>query len=192
MLPDYSPVFLKYNEELKPLISEIEGRVERFSQPLLMNLASVFDYLSISAAEGQDSQKNLDEANKMLDLCISQSYMSLIYAIRNNTDAFEKSVGKAGMKKLDNGHFIGPYTNLRKQRNSLMSQAECQDEREAKPLFEQAYKVVTRMEAMVNKEKPNLSIVQSEKLSMIGTLLRWVLSIAISVLVGLLVNHFGG
>ena len=53
MLPDYQPIFQKYNNDLKPLISEIEGRVERFSQPLLLNIASVYDYMSISAASAK-------------------------------------------------------------------------------------------------------------------------------------------
>lgn len=114
MLPDYQPIFLKYNNDLKPLVSEIEGRLERFSQPLLLNIASVYDYMSISAADGQDKYSCLAEADRYVDLCISQSYMCLIYAIKKNVDAFEKSLGKKGLRKLNSGHFIGRYTELKK------------------------------------------------------------------------------
>lgn len=38
MTQDLKPIYLKYNKKLKPLISEIEGRLELFEEPLLTNL----------------------------------------------------------------------------------------------------------------------------------------------------------
>ena len=192
MLPDYHIVFRKYNEQLKPLISEIEGRLERFSQPLLLNLAGVYDYMSIAAAEGQDSKKCMEEADGLVDLCIAQSYMSLIYAIRKNTDAFEKSLGKKGLRKLDSGHFVGRYMELKKKRKELLKEAKDIDEREALPLFKNAYEVVTEMEDMVNREKANMSLIQTETSSWMATAVKWGFSVVISVAAGIAVKYYLG
>lgn len=192
MLPDYNLVFRKYNEQLKPLISEIEGRVEHFSQPLLLNLAEVYDYMSIAAAEGQDSTKCIEEADGLVDLCISQSYMNLIYAIRKNTDAFEKSLGKKGLRKLDSGHFVGKYQGLKKKRKELLKKAKDIDERQALPLFKEAYEVVTEMEGMVNHEVANMSLIQTETSSWMATAMKWILSITISVVAGIVVKYYFG
>lgn len=192
MLPDYNLVFRKYNEQLKPLISEIEGRVEHFSQPLLLNLAEVYDYMSIAAAEGQDSTKCIEEADGLVDLCISQSYMNLIYAIRKNTDAFEKSLGKKGLRKLDSGHFVGKYQGLKKKRKELLKKAKDIDERQALPLFKEAYEVVTEMEGMVNHEVANISLIQTETSSWMATAMKWILSIIISVVAGIVVKYYFG
>lgn len=192
MLPDYNLVFRKYNEQLKPLISEIEGRMERFSQPLLLNLAEVYDYMSIAAAEGQDSMKCMEEADGLVDLCISQSYMNLIYAIRKNTDAFEKSLGKKGLRKLDNGHFVGKYQGLKKKRTELLKNAKDIDERQALPLFKEAYDVVTEMEGMVNHEVANMSLIQTETSSWMVTAMKWILSVTISVAAGVVVKYYFG
>jgi len=192
MLPDYQPIFQKYNNDLKPLISEIEGRLERFSQPLLLNIASVYDYMSISAAEGQDKDLCLAEADGYVDLCISQSYMCLIYAIKKNVDAFEESLGKKGLRKLNSGHFIGRYTELKKNYSKLIKKAKHMDERKALPLFKEAYEIVTEMEEMVNREKPNMSLIQKESSSWISVIIKWVLSIIISVFAGLAVKIYLG
>lgn len=192
MLPDYQPIFQKYNNDLKPLISEIEGRLERFSQPLLLNLASVYDYMSISAADDQDKDFCLAEADGYVDLCISQSYMCLIYAIKKDLDAFEKSLGKKGLRKLNSGHFIGKYTKLKKNYSKLKKKAKHMDERKALPLFKEAYDVVTEMERMMNREKANMSLIQKESSSWISVAVKWALSIMISVLVGLVVKMYFG
>lgn len=192
MLPDYQPIFLKYNNDLKPLVSEIEGRLERFSQPLLLNIASVYDYMSISAADGQDKYSCLAEADRYVDLCISQSYMCLIYAIKKNVDAFEKCLGKKGLRKLNSGHFIGRYTELKKNYSKLIKKAEHMDERKALPLFKEAYEVLTEMEKMVNHEKPNMSLIQKESSSWISVAVKWALSIIISVSAGLAVKIYLG
>ena len=192
MLPDYNPIFRKYNEQLKPLISEIEGREERFSQPLLLNLAGVYDYMSIAAAEGQDSKECLEKADELVDLCIAQSYMSLIYAIRKNTDAFEKSLGKKGLRRLDNGQFVGRYLELKMKRKELLKKARYIEERQALPLFKNAYEVVTEMEDMVNHGKANMSLIQTETSSWWATAVKWILSVIISVVAGVVVKYYLG
>lgn len=192
MLPDYQTLFKKYNHQLKPLISEIEGRLEYFSEPLLLNLASVFDYLSIAAADGQDYQVNIAEADGYIDRSLSHSYMYLIYCIKQSTDEFEKNLGKRCLRKLDDGRFIGKYMALKKKMAKLLKKAKKLDELEARPLLEEVYKIASGMEKMMNQEKPNMSFVQSESTSWRVVAVKWLLSIGLSVLTGYLVKCYLG
>lgn len=190
MLPDYQELFSKYNNKLKPLISEIEGRLEYFSEPLLLNLAAVFDYLSIAAAEGQDEEANIAEADGYIDRCLSQSYMYLIYSIKKSTDEFEKIIGKHGLKNLDRGRFVGRYMDLKNQRTVLLNKAKNMDDLKALPLYKEAYDIATEMEKMMNKEKPSMSFVLSKSTSWCVIAIKWLLSIGISVLAGYLVKLY--
>lgn len=190
MLPDFHALFHKYNEQLKPLISEIEGRLEYFSEPLLQNLASVFDYLSIAAAPGQDEKANIAKAEEYIDRCLAQSYMYLIYSIKQSTDKFEKNLGKRGLRKLDRGRFVGKYMNLKKERRRLLEAAGTKNEIDALPLLKEAHDKATEMESMVNMEEPSVSVALSESTSWWIVLLKWILSICISVVVAYLVNCY--
>ena len=189
MLPDYYNLFQKYNEQLKPLISEIEGRLENFSEPLLKNLAAVFDYMSIAAAEGQDVEKNLKKADSLIDCSLSQSYMYLIYALKCDINKFEREVGRRCLKKLNNGLFVGPYNQLKKELKTLLKEAKKMNDEDALPILKDAYEAATKMEQMVNNELPNVSLVKSESLSFLSNVIRWVISIAISVLAGFVINR---
>ena len=132
------------------------------------------------------------EADSLVDLCLAQSYMSLIYAIKKNTDLFEKSLGKKGLRKLDNGHFIGKYAKLKNKRTELLEKAEFMDERLALSLFKEAYEVASEMEAMVNHEKANMTLIQTEGSSRTATAVKWGLSIVISVVAGIIVKYYLG
>ena len=148
--------------------------------------------MSIAAADEQDTTACMREADSLVDLCLAQSYMSLIYAIKKNTDLFEKSLGKKGLRKLDNGHFIGKYAKLKNKRTELLEKAEFMDERLALSLFKEAYEVASEMEAMVNHEKANMTLIQTEGSSRTATAVKWGLSIVISVVAGIIVKYYLG
>lgn len=50
MNSDFSELYSRYNDVLKPLVSEIEGRLEQFEEPLLKNLFYFFDSLVLAAS----------------------------------------------------------------------------------------------------------------------------------------------
>ena len=55
----------RYNSTLRPLVSEIEGRNEYFEEPLLINVASMFDFIALSEVYDDDC---LEKASYHLNL----------------------------------------------------------------------------------------------------------------------------
>ena len=97
-------LYNKYNDTLRPLVSEIEGRNEYFEAPLLINMASMFDFIALSSI---DEDYYLEKASYHLDLCISQSYQYLIKNLDEKVNAFEKRCNVSDRNILDGGSFIG-------------------------------------------------------------------------------------
>lgn len=58
----------RYNSTLRPLVSEIEGRNEYFEEPLLVNVASMFDHIALSDANPENSSYHINQAVSHLDL----------------------------------------------------------------------------------------------------------------------------
>lgn len=108
-------IYKRYNIELKPLIAEQEIRMSAFEEPLLLNLSKMFDALSIAQIGNGDMQGKLAEMNDILSICISQSYMYIATAIKENIKQFEKNNGGAIRIKLGKGVFYSEYENIKKE-----------------------------------------------------------------------------
>ena len=93
-------LYNRYNEELRPLVSEVEGRLERFEGPLLENLASQFDYVALYKFHGDEKYKA--KANEYLSKAISNSYLYIIYALMRDIRKFERRGGLSVMKSQNN------------------------------------------------------------------------------------------
>lgn len=202
MLPDYNAIFDKYNNQLKPLISEIEGREERFCHPLLDRLAGVFDYLALADLDDPNTESYIGEADCLLDECLSISYSNLVGIINRGLRKFERTVGKRGLKKLDKGRFIGKYQALRDdlrgdqkelKQNGFKRRLKKNERKELienLPTLKNMYKTISKMEKLAIKEIPNISLEKSESLTFIANLFRWLIALAISVLCGVVWAFF--
>ena len=79
---DYTTLYVKYNDELRPLISEFEGREEQFEEPILKSMAYVVDELSLCVQEkNADEQNNhYERAQKNLEEAVINCYKYLVYS----------------------------------------------------------------------------------------------------------------
>ena len=108
-------IYSRYNTELKPLIAEQETRMSAFEEPLLLNLSKMFDNLSQALTREGDVEVYLKEMNNMLSTCISQSYMYIAAAIKDDVKRFEKNNGGTIRIKLEKGKFASAYENLKNE-----------------------------------------------------------------------------
>lgn len=69
MASTISDIYRRYDNTLRPLVSEIEGRNESFEEPLLNDVASMFDALALSESDmlGEERDKQLERASSYLD-----------------------------------------------------------------------------------------------------------------------------
>lgn len=144
-------LYNRYNDTLRPLVSEIEGRNEYFEEPLLINVASMFDFIALSKVCDDDC---LEKATCRLNLCISQSYQYLIKNLDEKMNAFEKRCNVSDRKILDGGNFIGEYTSLKKEAQECVRRGRKKKDIEALEDYAEAYRLYSRIESLIDRELP--------------------------------------
>lgn len=187
MTQDLKPIYLKYNKKLKPLISEIEGRLELFEEPLLTNLMAQFDYVALYM--DKKDQNLLKQADYFLDLSISNSFQYLIYALSYKIKVFKKRYGgKKTVEDLSNGEVAGCFKDLERKAQDAVRKGIRLNDNEALPYYKDAYNTYLELEKIV--EQLPLSSLRKKQWGLGLSLLSWILSIIISVIVGILVSSF--
>lgn len=185
------PIYTKYNESLKSLVSEIEGRLERFEEPLLENLMAQFDYVVLSLTEEDTEKKELylSQANAYLDIAISNSYQYLIYALLQKIKVFKKRYGgKETIENLSDGGHAGNFLSSEKTMKDEIRKGRQLNEIEAIEHYRNAYNACIEQEKII--EKLPLAKLTSSKGSIGWTIIGMILSIVISIFAGIIVELY--
>jgi hypothetical protein len=187
----YNDLYKRYNNVLKPLISEQEGRLETFAEPLLHSLSSMLDSVALADSyQGNEHDLRLNSANEALDLSISLSYQYLIFALKSEMEKFEDRVSKDAREKLGGGRFIGQYTELRRKSLSIIEKCKNKNnDLESLPLYKEAYENMTELERLINEYNTEVIIAENEKRSWYCKIILKFLGIVISVGVGYFVGN---
>ena len=182
-------LYNRYNDTLRPLVSEIEGRNEYFEEPLLINVASMFDFIALSEVYDDDS---LEKASYHLNLCISQSYQYLIKNLDEKMNAFERRCNVSDRNILDEGKFIGKYTSLKKEAQECVRRGRKKKDIDALDDYATAYHLYSKIEKLIDRELPVQIMHNTRNNSRTSTIIGWGLSILISVTIGKLANTYWG
>lgn len=188
MLESLNSIYTKYNEELKPKVSEIEGRLETFEEPLLGRVMEQFDYVALFVVEKDEELKDmyLSQAITSLDLAVSASYQYLIYALVKKIKDFKKRYGgKKCIERLSDGDYAGNFQKLEKNARMAVREGNSLDDYDALPFYKNAYESYTNMEQIVEL----MPIAKVKRGKLIWTIVAAITSIAISVLVGIVVER---
>jgi hypothetical protein len=183
---DYTPIYDKYNGELRPLISEFEGREEQFEEPILKNMAYVVDELSLCVQTNNSDTQNshLDKALQNLDEAVTNSYKYLVFSHHRRLKKFKRRFSKYQMQQFDNGKFVGKFDDDSKKAKKCIRRARKQDVlMEAKMGFKQAYDLYSVIEHEISDFESEGAAMVSRGRGIIGTIVKIVLSIAVSVAV---------
>ena len=180
-------LYNRYNDTLRPLVSEIEGRNEYFEEPLLINVATMIDFIAISNVYDDDC---LEKASYHLNLCISQSYQYLIKNLDEKMNAFEKRCNVSDRNILDEGKFIGEYISLKKDAQECVRRGRKKEDIDALDDYATAYNLYSKIEKLIDRELPVQIMHNTRKNSRTSTIFGWGLSILISVIIGELANTY--
>lgn len=187
MIKDITILYNRYNEVLRPLVSEIEGRNEFFEEPLLFNVASMFDNLALFGLDNIEEENSLryfEKAEYYLDLSISQSYQYLIKNLDEKMNIFEKKCNNLDLGLIDGGKFIKKYNSLKEEAKMSVRNGRCKDDSLALKDYCCAYKAYSDIEKLIDGILPTQIMFNTRKKSFILTILGWGISILISILVG--------
>jgi hypothetical protein len=179
-------IYSRYNTELKPLIAEQETRMSAFEEPLLLNLSKMFDYLSLALTREGDEDIYLAEMNNVLTTCISQSYMYIAAAIKDDVKRFEKNNGGTIRIKLEKGKFASAYENLKNEIREIDKRCKRDKDNYVSHLddYMKSYQKCLKLEEMIEEVNNTETLLHSSKSSWLWTVFGWCLSIIISLLAG--------
>lgn len=190
LIPD---LYNRYNNTLRPLVSEIEGRNEYFEEPLLLDITQMFDAMALTEC-GELSEKERNSmialASSCMDLSISHSYQYLIKSLDEKVKCFEKRCNASDRNILDGGKFIGKYIALRDSARKAVRIARKQDDAVALSDYKQAYVDYSKIEKMVDRELPVQIMHNTRKNSMIWTVIGWIVSVSVSIVCGKLAEMY--
>ncbi len=196
MTKELHSIYGRYNNELKPIVAEQETRMSAFEEPLLLNLSMMFDYLSryhVKHSEMDDSEieKLLIEVNNILSTCISQSYMYVASSIKDDIRRFERNNNCKIRLKLKEGSFWGNLANLKKEIRAIDKKCKRNPNEYVSNLdnYSDSYYKCLEIEKLIQDVEPEVLLLKSNE-SWVWTVLGWLLSILISLLVGNYVSKF--
>ena len=197
----FRPLFNKYNEQLKPLVAQIEGRFEKFETPLLENLMHYWEAIVLlHDEEHKDDAAIWDKAEKVLDESISQSHVYLISGYKDDVRDFERHTSKHARRMFRDGLFLGEYNKLKKEAETNVRltnktrhrkwnlKRSLPDFIKTKQYNENAYMAYRGLSEKINDQDTAAFLYHSEQLSTIWTVVGWILGIGISILAGVYVK----
>lgn len=187
-------LYRRYNEEIKPLVAEIEGRLEKFAAPLLLDMADMFDNIAMSELSDEDDRISFLSLAKThgVELSIYHSYQYLVYALyTQRIRPFKMRCKRHVLMKLNNGmfygEFMGLYKETRKLRKTVNLKKDCPEDIMT---LKTMYNNLRHMEDMIIEAERE--IIHHERFTESNWIisLKWMASIAISVLVGFLFTKY--
>ena len=184
-------IYKKYNAKLRPLISEVEGRIEYFEEPLLENIVSEFDSIALSYLCEKPSEKlcHLEQADKYLDISVSQSYQYIIKHLDEKRKVFEKRRKISDYIMIENGRFYNDYIRLKEVAIDNVRKGRKKDDFIALPDYKASYEAYTQIENLISSNM--LLNIIPKKHTFFYMLCSWIVSILISVLIGVLIVRLG-
>lgn len=179
-------IYTRYNEELKPLIAEQEIRMSAFEEPLLLNLSKMFDYLSLALTGRGDIGKHLDGLDQVLTESVSQSYMYVATAIKEDIKQFEKNNGGSIRIKLEKGTFAACYENLKKDIKNIDKRCKKNKGNYLLHLndYKESYQKCMQLENRIEEVNGTETLLHSSGKSWLWTAVGWIMSIFASLWAG--------
>lgn len=155
----------RYNGELRPLVAEVEGRLEKFEEPLLQNIYKFFN----SIVEGDNNA-----AKDAMNLCVMQSYKYLSYALFPQIIKFKKCYSSNQLQPLLQGSFVGQFLAKIKQAKTALKSAD----------YKLSYQELSDAEILIISASPELIGSISKTKEFYVSAVKWIASVAISIIVG--------
>lgn len=171
-------LYRRYNLELRPLIIEYEAREMKFPEVILGGIILMFDNLvgyhcDSSIERLNESEKNLDKVIRILQEYVTSSY-------KNHNKELQSRYQLQYLESVGNGEFYAGYSEMMADAQRAIDAGN----------FSRAITVFRQIEALEVEHKQSLFAVGRLQEKSVSTIVKFVLSTAISVILGLIVANF--
>lgn len=120
-----------YNEEVKPLVAEIEARFEEFPEPLLAEMFFFNDYMAQGYREPvteEQFEESIKSAFAHLEKVKLYLYIYLNAALVQVIELFEEQTRNVDMKDINDGEFLKEYSEMKKEAENKLKHAQEREE----------------------------------------------------------------
>lgn len=180
-----------YNEEVKPLVAEIEARFEEFPEPLLAEMFFFNDYMAQGYREPvteEQFEESIKSAFAHLEKVKLYLYIYLNAALVQAIELFEEQTRNVDMKDINDGEFLKEYSEMKKEAENKLKHAQEREEwlsvEVASALYKESYQDYRKLEYYLNIKCCEINRATSmHRLSIKKQLFVWVLPIVVSAFV---------
>lgn len=187
-------LYKSYNEEIKPLVAEIEARFEEFPEPLLTEMFFFNDYMAkgyIKLISHDELIKSMQSAEDHLTQLKLYLYLYLNSALVETIKLFEQQTRNVDLNVVNDGEFLQKYTQMKKQAEDKLRFAREKEGTvsvsQSLLLYKKSYIAYCELEEYMNNKncEVNLAISMYYRLSKKSRLLIWLLPIIISAVISI-------
>ena len=155
-------LYKQYNTIIKPLIAEIEARMEQFPLPLFNEIRALHDHISRCYADNitnEQIDKELEKGERHVIRIILDCYKYLNLSLDDSMLLFEKQTKNIDLTVLQNGTFYPQYKLLRTKAIQTVRKAknlEYTDRNLALDAYQESYNTYTDLENLIDEIVPDL------------------------------------
>lgn len=189
-----SPLYVEYNEVIKPLIAELEAREEASPQPIFNEIRAFNDHIARCYRDDIESDKiaeEIEKAQRHIKRITLDCFKYLNVSLYEKIHKFEKQTKNIDLTVINNGLFYPKYRRLMKLTVQTVRQAkkeETVDTNRALEVYQEGYNLYCALEELIDD---NLEVVKwarikfsfKRTLSVIGWLLTAIISGLLSIFI---------
>lgn len=150
-------LYKDYNAVIKPLIAEVEARIEQFPLPLFNEIRALHDHISRCYTDGiTDKQisEETEKAHRHVVRIMLDCYKYLNLTLHDSLLLFERQTKHVDLTVLKDGTFYPAYKSLRIRAIQAVRKAkglESVDTYSALDAYQESYNLYTELEQLLDE-----------------------------------------
>ena len=188
-------LFSQYNNNIKPLIAEIEARGEVMPQPLFNEIRAFTDHIARCYRENITDEcvsEELDKAHRHIVRITLDCFKCLNILLFKEIENFERRTRNINLKAIDNGEFYPKYKQLRREAVDTVKSAkleESMDSSKALILYDKAFNKYIEIENLLKSSTEEVKWARLYfSARCVGQILLWLLAALLSGLLSLFIS----
>jgi len=159
---DIIGLYRDYNTVIKPLIAEIEARMEQFPLPLFNEIRALHDHIARCYSDGITVERKSEEVQKArrhIVRIILDCYKYLNLTLHESLLLFERQTKNIDLTVLKNGEFYPKYRSLRIEAIQAVRRAKALESMNldsALDAYQESYNLYTRIETLIDEILPDV------------------------------------
>lgn len=159
---DIIGLYRDYNTVIKPLIAEIEARMEQFPLPLFNEIRALHDHIARCYSDGITVERKSEEVQKArrhIVRIILDCYKYLNLTLHESLLLFERQTKNIDLTVLKNEEFYPKYRSLRIEAIQAVRRAKALESMNldsALDAYQESYNLYTRIETLIDEILPDV------------------------------------